>query len=133
MSKIKTILLGSACVAGITAGAFTNVTPAQAAVSNGYAYVCSARFETQSNYMGDDGGVRISFYSEPNCAGSYAGYGYLYSAGSPYVTADDQHSEARLLTYFDLAARAAESGQKVYISTCDGSAGCIEKLNFYGD
>ena len=84
-----------------------------AAISAGYAYVCSARYETQSTYMGDDGGVRISFYDAPNCTGSYLGYGYLYSAGSPYVTADDQHSEARLLTYFDMAGRAAESGQRV--------------------
>ncbi|MCA9650147.1 MAG: hypothetical protein H6712_17760 [Myxococcales bacterium] len=129
----KKILIGAACIAGLTAGAMTTATTANAAISAGYAYVCSARYETQSTYMGDDGGVRISFYDAPNCTGSYLGYGYLYSAGSPYVTADDQHSEARLLTYFDMAGRAAESGQRVYISTCSGSVGCIEKLNFYGD
>ncbi len=130
---IKKILIGTACITGLLVGGLTSVQPVNAAISNGYAYVCSASFETQSTYMGDDGGVRISFYSAPNCTGSYVGFGYLYSSGSPYVTADDEHSEARLLTYFQLAADAAETGQRVYISACSGSAGCIEKLNFYGN
>ena len=129
----KKIILGTACLTGLVAGALVGAQPASAAISAGYAYVCAARFEVQSGFMGDDGGVRISFYDAPNCAGVYLGYGYLYSAGSPYVTVDDQHSEARLLTYFQLAADAAASGQKVYITTCTGSAGCIEQLNFYGN
>lgn len=132
-TKTKTILLGTACLAGVIAGSMTHVTTASAAISSGYAYVCSARYETQSTYMGDDGGVRISFYDAPNCTGAYLGFGYLYSSGSPYVTAANEHSEARLLTYFELASNAAESGQRVYITDCSGSSGCIEKLNFYGN
>lgn len=129
----KKIILGTLCLAGTTATTLVEVEPANAAITNGYAYVCSARFETQSTYMGDDGGVRISFYDSPGCTGAYEGYGYLYSSGSPYVTANDEHSEARLLTYFELATNAAETGQKVYITKCAGSSGCIEKLNFYAD
>lgn len=129
----KKILLATACLAGLSTGAVAGSQPANAAISNGYGYVCSARFETQSNYMGDDGGVRLSFYDAPNCTGAYLGYGYMYSSGSPYVTVNDEHSEARLLSHFQLAAQAAETGQRVYISTCTGSAGCIEQLNFYGN
>jgi hypothetical protein len=133
MTKTKKILLGTACLVGIGSGTLIGAQPANAAISAGYAYVCSARFEVQSANIGDDGGVRISFYDTPNCAGTYLGYGYLYSSGSPYVTADNAHTEARLLAYFQLAAAAADSGQKVYITTCTGSAGCIEQLNFYGN
>lgn len=133
MTKTKKILLGTACIAGIGSGTLIGAQPANAAISAGYAYVCSARYEVQSTGMGDDGGVRMSFYDAPNCAGAYLGFGYLYSSGSPYVTADNAHSEARLLTYFQLAATAADTGQKVYITTCTGSVGCIEQLNFYGN
>ncbi|MCH9680881.1 MAG: hypothetical protein K0V04_05560 [Deltaproteobacteria bacterium] len=129
----KMIILGTACLSGLAAFAMTNIEPANAAITSGYAYVCSARFETQSTFVGDDGALRVSFYGAPGCTGGYVGFGYMYSSGSPYVTSNDEHSEARLLSHFELAADAAETGQRVYITKCAGSSGCIEKLNFYGN
>jgi hypothetical protein len=124
-----------ATVAFATATLAATPQTAEAAISNTYGYACWVRLNNPSGFAGDHGSVYVSMYSEPACAGSYLGFGYLYSEGSSYPPATAAHTEARIQTYFHRLSQAAESGQQLYIytlsaATCGGSTGCIDSVAF---
>ena len=103
--------------------------------SGGYAYVCYSRLQSGAGYdhYGDSGALFLYFMSEPNCGGSFLGYGRIFSERATTSWSDSGHllSEAALLAYAEMTQRAAASGQRVYYSRCSSAkTSCIKYRSF---
>ena len=103
--------------------------------ANGYAYVCYSRLYGGTAYAhyGDYGALLVYFKSEPNCGGSFLGWGRIYSEGATisYSHSSYLYSEAALMAYAEMTQRAAASGQRVYYSRCSSAkTNCIRYLSF---
>ena len=104
-----------------------------------YGYICEVQ---QYNYsgFGPDGGVQLTFYSQPNCSGSYLYTGYLCTGGTSTVCTNDSYhnnfSEAQLQSHYDAAIEAASNGDKVrfyFSSSCkSGGSSCLDVVYFGG-
>ena len=103
--------------------------------AGGFAYVCYSRLYAGTYWAvyGDYASLFLSFWSEPNCGGSFIGTGRIYSKGA---TANSSHSsylysEAALMSVYENTARAAASGQRVAYYRCsDEKTFCIRYLSF---
>lgn len=103
-------------------------------------YVCRVN---QYNYFafGNDGGVLVSFYSGPNCTGSFQFTGYACTANSSTASCSSSsyyvYTAAQLLNLFDSLVEHGRGGNRVdYVtgSSCQNSGtNCLQSLNFYAD
>ena len=104
--------------------------------SNGLAYICHSIFVPRSSYKGVHGYLRVVFHAEPQCMGSYVGSGYMFSEGATHWDALSSYllNENQLLTFYELASRAADTGQRVAYGRCaDEKTLCLRYISFRGD
>ena len=103
--------------------------------SFGAAYVCVSRLYGGAGFSsyGDSGYLHLYFMSEPNCGGSFLGYGRIFSEGATTSLSHSSYlySEAALIAYAEMTQRAAASGQRVHYYRCsDTKTTCIKYLSF---
>ena len=102
----------------------------------GYAYICQSTLYSHSSSYGDHGYLVIHFYTAPQCVGSYVGGAYMFSDGATHVATHGTFlfSENQMLSYFESANNAADSGQRVRYHRCSSSKdSCLRAISFRGD
>ena len=87
----------------------------------GYAYLCRSTLVPVTNSLGDHGYLNVTFHTEPQCMGDYIGFGRMYSEGATHAWSDSWYllSENQLLSFFESANHAADTGQRVRWYRCD--------------
>ena len=103
-------------------------------------YVCKVKLysgavfaNTPDGSMGDHGALRLLFFKKPNCRGNRLGWGEIYSEGATYSYSHPNYlySEAALMSVYENAARAAQSGQRITYFRCgDETPICIKYMEF---
>ena len=123
-----------------TFAAATLAAPAVASANSGY--VCSTFMVPGDTHLGDEGYVSATYYSGPNCTGSYLGGKTYCSPGRVYFTSACAESatylyhRADLNALFSALSRAAEWGQRIWYGTttcASGSTHCGSTVYFYGN
>ena len=104
--------------------------------SFGYAYICRSSLVPKVSNFGDHGYLSISFHTAPQCMGSVVGSARMFSEGATHAWADSSYllSENQLLSFFESANHAADTGQRVRYQRCaDEKPNCIRMIQFRGD
>ena len=104
--------------------------------SAGMAYICRSYLVPMQTSFGDHGYVVVDFYTAAQCKGSLVGSGYLFSEGafSQASMFAWQFSENQLLAHYNLASRAADTGQRVrYVRCSTTKTYCLKWISFRGD
>jgi len=103
---------------------------------SGLAYVCRSTFHANTSTLGDHGYLYVAFRTEPQCMGSFVGGAYMFSDGATSIYSDSDYllSENQLLTFYELASRAADTGQRVRYDRCaTDKTQCLRYIQFRGD
>ena len=118
------------------------IAAAPAVASADYGYVCSTYHTPGDTSLGDEGYTGATYYSGPNCTGSYQGSknycspGRLSFSSVCASSASYLYPRADLLALYEMLQRAAEWGQRVYWSTttcASGGSTCGASVTFYGN
>ena len=102
----------------------------------GYAYICRSTLVPNAGTTGDHGFLYVAFRTAPQCMGSLVGSGWMFSDGA---TTSSSHStfllsENQLLSYFESANHAADTGQRVRYYRCSNDkTQCLKYIQFRGD
>ena len=104
--------------------------------SNGLAYICRSTLIPNTSSGGDHGYLSISFHTAPQCMGSVVGSARMFSDGATHTLSHSSYllSENQLLSFFESANHAADTGQRVRYSRCSSSkTNCLRYIDFRGD
>ena len=104
--------------------------------SYGYAYICQSTLAPLTGSYGDHGYMLIHFNSAPQCMGSFLGIAYMFSDGATHSHSHSTWllSEKQLLSFFESANHAADTGQRVRYSRCSSiKTNCLRYIDFRGD
>ena len=102
----------------------------------GYAYICRSSLVPKVSNFGDHGYLSISFHTAPQCMGSVVGSARMFSEGATHAWADSSYllSENQLLSFFESANHAADTGQRVRYARCASDKTlCLKYIQFRGD
>ena len=102
----------------------------------GYAYICRSSLVPKVSNFGDHGYLSISFHTAPQCMGSVVGSARMFSDGATHSWSSYSYllSENQLLSFFESANHAADTGQRVRYSRCSSrKTNCIRYIDFRGD
>ena len=101
-----------------------------------YAYICRSTLNPASLNFGDHGFLFVAFHTAPQCMGGMVGSAYMFSDGatSSYSHSSYLLSENQLLSFFESANHAADTGQRVRYSRCSSiKTNCLRYIDFRGD
>ena len=102
----------------------------------GYAYICRSSLVPKVSNFGAHGYLSISFPTAPQCMGSSVGWARMYSDGATNSWSHSSYllSENQLLSFFESANHAADTGQRVRYSRCSSiKTNCLRYIDFRGD
>ena len=104
--------------------------------SNGLAYICRSTLVPTGGFYGDHGYLLVVFHAEPQCKGSWLGSAFMFSDGATHGYSSYSYllSENQLLSFFESANHAADTGQRVRYHRCSSSKTlCRRYIDFRGD
>jgi len=104
--------------------------------SSDYAYICRSSLVPKAGTTGDHGHLRVDLRSEPQCMGDFIGSAYMFSDGATHSWSSSQWllSENQLLSFFESANHAADTGQRVRYYRCSSDkTNCLRYIQFRGD
>ena len=104
--------------------------------ANGFGYICASYYVPRSTNSETTRYVSASFYSEPNCKGTFMASGSLYGEGTTHKNAHSYYlyDVATLLYFANSLDRAAETGQRVRYFRCSSvKTMCMRSVQFRGD
>jgi len=101
-----------------------------------YAYICRSTLVPTGGFYGDHGYLLVVFHAEPQCKGSWLGSAFMFSDGATHGYSSYSYllSENQLLSFFESANHAADTGQRVRYHRCSSSKTlCLRYIDFRGD
>ena len=104
--------------------------------SAGFAYICRSYLDPKVSTFGDHGYLTVRFRTEPQCMGDYLGGAFMFSDGATTGSSHSTYllSENQLLSFFESANHAADTGQRVRYSRCSSiKTNCLRYIDFRGD
>ena len=103
---------------------------------NNYAYICRSFLVPTTGSGGDHGYMLVVFHTAPQCMGGMVGSAYMFSDGATHGYSSYSYllSENQLLSFFESANHAADTGQRVRYHRCSSSKTlCLRYIDFRGD
>jgi len=130
-------LIAPLTAAALAAAALV-ASPSLASAETEYdAYICTVRHQPQPVYapLGDHGALIVEWYTEPNCAGQWKGWGYVFSEGQYHSWAEPKwvYTELGLMTLARELQAAAIAGERIRVYLGGSMNLAIKTIKFNGN